>query len=75
MPGKILTELVQNSRVIGGIDAASAEAAKRFMPLLSRGSFSHRRHRGEMTKLMENTYRDVNIALANEFALIAERTG
>ena len=76
LPGKILTELVQNSRVIGGIDAASAEAAKEVYASFVKGElFLTDATTAEMTKLMENTYRDVNIALANEFALIAERVG
>ncbi|HHX73715.1 MAG TPA: UDP-N-acetyl-D-mannosamine dehydrogenase, partial [Firmicutes bacterium] len=76
LPGKILTELVNNSRVIGGIDAASAEAAKALYATFVKGElFLTDATTAEMTKLMENTYRDVNIALANEFALIAEQTG
>ncbi|MCL4463222.1 MAG: nucleotide sugar dehydrogenase [Firmicutes bacterium] len=76
LPGKILEELIFNSRVVGGIDHASAFAAKELYASFVKGDiYLTDSTTAEMTKLMENTYRDVNIALANEFALIAEQSG
>jgi UDP-N-acetyl-D-mannosaminuronic acid dehydrogenase len=76
LPGKILEELVNNNRVIGGIDECSAHAARDLYATFVKGEmYLTDATTAEMTKLMENTYRDVNIALANEFALIAEKTG
>ena len=76
LPGKILEELIFNSRVVGGVDHASAFAAKEVYASFVKGDiYLTDSTTAEMTKLMENTYRDVNIALANEFALIAEQSG
>ena len=76
MPGQILREIIENDRVIGGIDRASAEAARDLFSIFVRGDiFLTDATTAEMVKLMENTYRDVNIALANEFARQAERFG
>lgn len=76
LPGKILTELVKNNRIIGGIDSNSAEKAKELYKSFVEGEI----HitdltTAEMVKLMENTYRDVNIALANEYMKVSERIG
>jgi UDP-N-acetyl-D-mannosaminuronic acid dehydrogenase len=76
MPGQILRELIENDRVIGGINGASAEAARDLYTLFVRGEIVLTDcTTAEMVKLMENTYRDVNIALANEFSRLAERFG
>jgi len=76
LPGRILEELVRNDRVIGGVDQASAEMAKALYASFVEGEiFLTDATTAEMVKLMENTYRDVNIALANEFAVVAERLG
>ena len=76
LPGRILEELVHNDRVIGGVDRASAEMAKALYASFVEGEiFLTDATTAEMVKLMENTYRDVNIALANEFALVAEQLG
>ena len=76
LPGRILEELVRNDRVIGGVDRASAEMAKALYASFVEGEiFLTYATTAELVKLMENTYRDVNIALANEFALVAERLG
>ena len=76
LPGRILAELIQNDRVIGGIDQASAETARElYAPFVQGTIVLTDATTAEMIKLMENTYRDVNIALANEFALLAERLG
>lgn len=76
LPGQILKEMVNNARVIGGIDQASAAAGRDLYAAFVKGDIMLTdATTAEMVKLMENTYRDVNIALANEFALIAESVG
>lgn len=73
LPGNIFEEIVQNDRIIGGIDQASAQrAAKVYEPFLEGNIFFTDILSAELSKLMENTFRDVNVALANEFALISE---
>lgn len=76
LPGSTLVELVNNDRVVGGIDRKSGERAAALYRTFVRG----RIHitdatTAELVKVMENTYRDVNIAIANEFALVAQRLG
>ncbi len=76
LPGQILRELIDNARVIGGIDPASAEAGRDLYLTFARGEILLTdATTAEMVKLMENTYRDVNIAIANEFSRLAERFG
>lgn len=76
LPGQILRELIENARVIGGVDRASTEAGRDLYALFVRGEIVQTdATTAEMVKLMENTYRDVNIAVANEFARLAERFG
>ena len=76
LPGKILHELVHNSRVIGGINRESGEAGKRFYETFVEGEIRVTdATTAEMIKLMENTYRDVNIAVANEFSRLADQFG
>lgn len=76
LPGQILREIIENARVIGGINRASAEAGRDLYQLFVRGQILlTNATTAEMVKLMENTYRDVNIALANEFSRLADRFG
>lgn len=76
LPGQILRELIENTRVIGGINAASAEAGRDLYATFVRGEIILTdATTAEMVKLMENTSRDVNIALANEFSHLAEKYG
>ncbi|MDO9122494.1 MAG: UDP-N-acetyl-D-mannosamine dehydrogenase [Anaerolineaceae bacterium] len=76
LPGKIMDELIHNSRVIGGIDQASAEAGRDLYRVFVEGEiFTTDSTTSEMVKLMENTYRDINIAIANEFSRLADRLG
>lgn len=76
LPGKILQELIENARVIGGINKASAEAARDLYSTFVRGEIHLTdATTAEMVKLMENTYRDINIAIANEFARLGEELG
>jgi UDP-N-acetyl-D-mannosaminuronic acid dehydrogenase len=74
LPGQIIRELVENARVIGGINPASAEAARDLYKTFVKGEIVLTdATTAEMVKLMENTYRDVNIAIANEFFRLATR--
>lgn len=76
LPGRILTELAGNSRVIGGIDSRSAERARDIYRCFVKGEiYITDAATAEMCKLVENTYRDVNIALAAELAKICENLG
>lgn len=74
LPGKILTELVHNDRIVGGVDDASTDAAAEFLSEFVSGEvFKTTAATAEMAKLIENAYRDVNIAFANEVSMIAEQ--
>ena len=76
LPGKILKELIENDRVIGGMDPESTEKARSLYARFVQGQLlSTTATTAEVVKLMENTYRDVNIALANETALLCETLG
>lgn len=76
LPGRILDELIQNDRVIGGINSESSEAGRDLYSSFVRGRIVLTdATTAEMVKLMENTYRDVNIAVANEFSRLADRFG
>jgi len=76
LPGQILRELVENARVIGGVTPESAAAGRDLYALFVKGQILQTdATTAEMVKLMENTYRDVNIAIANEFSRLADRFG
>lgn len=76
LPGQILRELIENARVIGGMDEKSAQIGKALYQTFVKGEIiTTTATTAEMVKLMENTYRDVNIAIANEFARLADRFG
>ncbi|WP_048148600.1 UDP-N-acetyl-D-mannosamine dehydrogenase [Palaeococcus ferrophilus] len=76
MPGRIFKELVYNSRIFGGINERSAELAEMLYRSFVKGqTFKTNSTVSEVVKLMENTFRDVNIALANEFAYLAHQYG
>jgi UDP-N-acetyl-D-mannosaminuronic acid dehydrogenase len=76
LPGRILRELVENDRIVGGVDEASTEAAGAFYEHFVSGQVLRTSSRtAELAKLAENTFRDVNIALANELSLICDRLG
>lgn len=76
LPGQILRELIENARVIGGIDRISAQAGHDLYSTFVRGEIILTdATTAEMVKLMENTYRDVNIAIANEFSRLADYFG
>ncbi len=74
MPGRALVELVENDRVIGGITRHCAERAVELYRTFVRGECRLTDSRtAEMVKLVENSFRDVNIAFANELAVICEK--
>lgn len=76
IPGRILQELVENSRIAGGVDAASAARIAAIYRTFVKGAiFETDARTAELCKLAENTYRDVNIAFANELAMLCERFG
>jgi UDP-N-acetyl-D-mannosaminuronic acid dehydrogenase len=76
LPGQIMRELIENARVIGGITPESAAAGRDLYSVFVKGQIiTSDATTAEMVKLMENTYRDVNIAIANEFSRLAERFG
>jgi len=74
LPGKIMKELVSNDRVVGGMTKACSEAAVALYKIFVQGDCVVTNARtAEMTKLTENSFRDVNIAFANELSLICDR--
>ncbi len=76
LPGNVIFELVNNDRVIGGIDDASADAAAEFYGKFVSGQLHKTNCRtAEMCKLVENSSRDVQIAFANELSMICEIAG
>ena len=73
LPGRIIQELVNNDRVVGGLNEPSTEAATAFYRQFVTGEVLATNARtAEMAKLTENTFRDVNIALANELSMICD---
>lgn len=76
IPGKILHEIIYNDRIIGGASPEATECTAALYGSFVKGQLLKTDIiTAELCKLMENTYRDVNIALANEFADIAEGLG
>ena len=76
LPGQILRELIENARVIGGVTPGSAQAGHDLYATFVKGQIIKTdATTAEMVKLMENTYRDVNIAIANEFSRLADKFG
>ncbi len=73
LPGRIMIEMVTNDRVVGGITRRCAEKAAALYRVFCQGQILLTdAASAEMAKLVENAYRDVNIALANELSLISE---
>ncbi|WP_306547311.1 UDP-N-acetyl-D-mannosamine dehydrogenase [Desulfobulbus sp.] len=76
LPGHIIRELVDNDRIIGGIDKASAQKARDLYKTFCNGSiFLTDSKTAELAKLVENSFRDVNIAFANELSMVCDRLG
>ena len=73
LPGRVLQELVSNDRIIGGITERCAQKAVALYHLFVRGECLLTNARtAEMAKLTENSFRDVNIAFANELSMICD---
>jgi len=76
LPGDIFREIIENDRLIGGMDERSTKAAAEVYATFVKGTLHQTDDiTAELSKLMENTYRDVNVALANELAQICELLG
>lgn len=74
LPGQILKELVENDRIVGGINPDSTQKAKDFyLRFVSGQVLTTDSRTAEMAKLTENAFRDVNIAFANELSIICEK--
>jgi UDP-N-acetyl-D-mannosaminuronic acid dehydrogenase len=76
IPGKVFQELVDNDRIVGGINEQSSIMTKELYESFVKGNIHLTdATTAEMAKVIENTYRDVNIAFANELALISDKIG
>lgn len=76
LPGQVVRELVANDRIIGGLTAACAEKAAQVYEVFVEGQLIRSDARtAELCKLVENSFRDVNIAFANELSIICEKMG
>jgi UDP-N-acetyl-D-mannosaminuronic acid dehydrogenase len=74
--GNAARDLAQNDRIVGGDDRESIEIAKELFRTVTKGHvYTTDSTTAEVAKLAENSFRDVNIAFANELALVCERTG
>ena len=76
LPGKIIQELVENARTVGGITPdCAARAAALYQIFVKAECRTTTARTAEMAKLTENSFRDVNIAFANELSIICDRLG
>jgi len=76
LPGKVLRELIENNRIIGGISDNCARQAKDLYKIFVHAdSLLTDSRTAELCKLVENSFRDVNIAFANELSLISDKLG
>ncbi len=74
LPGQILREVIENDRIVGGTnDAATAAAADFYEKFVSGRVLQTTARTAEMAKLVENSYRDTNIAFANELSLLCDQ--
>jgi UDP-N-acetyl-D-mannosaminuronic acid dehydrogenase len=74
LPGRIMTELVENDRIVGGLTTEAAAKAAKFYGTFVKGKVLKTDSRtAEMCKLVENSFRDVNIAFANELSMLCEK--
>ena len=74
LPGNVICELVENDRIIGGMTTQCAEKAREFYNIFIKGDCLITDSRtAELSKLVENSFRDVNIAFANELSLICDK--
>ena len=76
LPGKIMTELVENDRIVGGLTADATKEVADFYRTFVRGEVLETSAKtAEMCKITENSFRDVNIAFANELSLLCANDG
>ena len=76
LPGKVLQELISNDRIVGGMTPRCSQAAIDLYKVFVKGDCIETNARtAEMCKLTENSFRDVNIAFANELSIICEKLG
>lgn len=76
LPGRVMVELVENDRIIGGLTPRASERACDVYAIFCKGQLlTTDAMTAEMAKLVENSFRDVNIAFANELSLISDRLG
>lgn len=76
LPGRVMIELVTNDRIVGGITPEAAQLAKDLYAVFCQGEILLTDDvTAEMAKLVENSYRDVNIAFANELSVISDKLG
>ena len=76
LPGQVMVELIKNDRVIGGMTARCSQRASELYNIFLKGECVVTNSRtAEMCKLTENSFRDVNIAFANELSLICDAQG
>ncbi len=76
LPGNVMWELENNSRIVGGINASSTQAAKDFYSLFCLGEINETDSKtAELIKLTENSFRDVNLAFSNELSIICNDLG
>ncbi|MFA9501059.1 UDP-N-acetyl-D-mannosamine dehydrogenase [Mannheimia sp. E30BD] len=73
LPGRIMTELVENNRIIGGLTSECSQQAVDLYQIFAKGNcITTQARTAEMCKLVENSFRDVNIAFANELSMICD---
>ncbi|MBJ3785060.1 UDP-N-acetyl-D-mannosamine dehydrogenase [Devosia sediminis] len=76
LPGKVIRELVENDRIIGGLSDRSTDKAAELYALFVKGlALKTNARTAEMCKLVENSFRDVNIAFANELSIVCAGLG
>jgi len=76
LPGKIMTELVENDRIVGGLTKEATKKVSEFYKTFVNGEILQTNAKtAELCKLTENSFRDVNIAFANELSVICDKYG
>ena len=76
LPGKIMREIVENDRIVGGLTSSSTKQVSNFYSFFVDGKiFETNAKTAEMCKLAENSFRDLNIAYANELSMICDKQG
>jgi len=76
LPGKIMTELVENDRIVGGLTKEATKKVSEFYKTFVNGEILQTDAKtAELCKLTENSFRDVNIAFANELSIICDKYG